>query len=439
MNELNEKKVADLAEDTDVGLTYDEAVIEAKRCLQCKTKPCVDGCVAHMNIPEMMRLFLDGKGQEALEVAIAGNCFPEICGRVCYQEIQCELNCVRNKVKQPVKIGKIERFIGDTYTSRLKPIQAPYLGKVAIIGSGPAGLACAYDLLQHNVAVTIYEKKLIFGGVLKYGIPSFRLPNEIVDEQIEELKKAGAEFIGDINFSKTLSLAEILNLGYDAVFIGVGASASNFMKIPGAMHERVFSWKRFLEAYNINNGADIELLKNARNVAVVGGGNVAMDVTRSAKRLGMEVHLIYRRAYEQMPARLEEIEAAHKEGIIFHLLRDPISIDADDINHKVTLVCKKTKMVEDAEDVRGKIVDDIGFEEFKADLIVMAIGSSVKDLREDGLDTDRDNRILVDENQHTSLKRVYAGGDAVSGSATVIHALKTGKRAAASIIEQLKK
>lgn len=439
MNELNEKLIADLAEDTDVGLTYDEAVIEAKRCLQCKTKPCVDGCVAHMNIPEMMRLFLDGKGQEALEVAIDGNCFPEICGRVCYQEIQCELNCVRNKVKQPVKIGKIERFIGDTYTSELKPIQAPYLGEVAIIGSGPAGLACARDLLQQNTAVTIYEKKLIFGGVLKYGIPSFRLPNEIVDEQIEELKKAGAEFIGDINFSKTLSLAEILNLGYDAVFIGVGASASNFMKIPGAMHERVFSWKRFLEAYNINDGADIELLKHAKNVAVVGGGNVAMDVTRSAKRLGMEVHLIYRRAYEQMPARLEEIEAAQKEGIIFHLLRDPISIDADDINHTVTLVCKKTKLIEDADDARGKIIDAGGFEEFNADLIVMAIGSSVKDLREDGLDTDRDNRILVDENQRTSLERVYAGGDAVSGSATVIHALKTGKRAALSIIEQLKK
>ncbi len=439
MNELNEKSHIDLAEDTDVGLTYEEAIIEAKRCLQCKNKPCVDGCVAHMNIPEMMRLFLEGKGKEALEVAIDGNCFPEICGRVCYQEIQCELSCVRNKVKQPVKIGKIERYIGDTYTSELKVIQAPYLGKVAIIGSGPAGLACARDLLQQNVAVTIYEKKQIFGGVLKYGIPSFRLPNEIVDEQIEELKNAGAEFVGDINFSKTLSLAEVLNLGYDAVFIGVGASASNFMKIPGAKHERVFSWKRFLEAYNINDGKDIELLKNATKVAVVGGGNVAMDVARSAKRLGMDVDLIYRRAYEQMPARLEEIDAAQKEGIIFHLLRDPISIDADDLHHKITIVCKKTKLVEDVNDARGKIIDDDGFEEFNADLIVMAIGSSVKDLREDGLDTDQDNRILVDDQQRTSLERVYAGGDAVSGSATVIHALKTGKKAATSIIAQLTK
>ena len=418
-------------------LTYTEAVIEARRCLQCKHKPCVDGCVAHMNIPEMIRLFLEGEGDPARQVAVSGDCFPQICGRVCYQEIQCELKCVRNKTFQPVRIGQIECFIGDTYANETKRIQAPFLGRVAVIGSGPAGLAVAHDLLQANVQVDVYEKKDYFGGVLRYGIPQFRLPNEIVLQQIKVLEDAGATFLKEQNLSKTFKLADLFCQGYDAVFIGVGAAADNYMNIEGGRLPKVISWKKFMEISNLY-GEPMEhaLFREVKSIICVGGGNVAMDVVRSAKRLGMDAHLVYRRDIAQMPARSEEIQEAQQEGVVFHPLRDPVAVAQRD-DGQTQLKCTVTQLHFDENNPRGVIISTPDSEILICDMVVMAIGSSVKSLHEEGLTTDDYHRIIVDEKQKTSLDKVYAGGDAVTGSLTVIHALKTGKIAAQSIIGQL--
>lgn len=426
-----------LAEDERT-LTFEEALREARRCLQCKHKPCVDGCVAHMNIPEMIRLFLEGEGEEARKIAESGNCFPQICGRVCYQEIQCELKCVRNKNNQPVKIGKIERFIGDTYKVQTVKITPPYIGKVAVIGSGPAGLAVAHDLLEANVKVDVYEKKDYFGGVLRYGIPQFRLPNEIVLAQIEKLEDAGATFLKDQNLSKTFKLADLFLQGYDAVFIGVGAAADNYMNIEGVRLPKVISWKKFMEIANLyGQPMKHALFRDVKSIACIGGGNVAMDVVRSAKRLGIDAHLIYRRDIGQMPARSEEILEAQHEGVVFHPLRDPIAVSQRE-DGQAELRCTITELTFDADHPRGLITASDQIETLLCDMVVMAIGSSVKSLHEEGLKTDDYHRIVVDETQKTSLDRVYAGGDAVTGSLTVIHALKTGKIAALSIINQLK-
>jgi len=419
-------------------LTFEEALIEARRCLQCVHKPCVDGCVAHMNIPEMIRLFLEGEGDKARQVAVSGDCFPQICGRVCYQEIQCELKCVRNKTNQPVKIGKIERFIGDTYAHETKRIHAPYLGRVAVIGSGPAGLAVTHDLLQANVSVDVYEKKDYFGGVLRYGIPQFRLPNEIVLQQIVALEDYGATFLKDQNLSKTFKLADLFVQGYDAVFIGVGAAADNYMNIEGVKLPKVISWKKFMEIANLYaEPMKHALFREVKSIACIGGGNVAMDVVRSAKRLGIEAHLVYRRDIAQMPARREEIQEAMLEGVVFHPLRDPVAVSQRD-DGQAELKCTITHLHIDADNPRGVIISTQETEILSCDMVVMAIGSSVKSLHEEGLTTDDYHRIVVDAKQKTSLDKVYAGGDAVTGSLTVIHALKTGKIAAQSIIEQLK-
>lgn len=418
-------------------LTYDEAVIEARRCLQCIHKPCVDGCVAHMNIPEMIRLFLEGEGDKARQVAVSGDCFPQICGRVCYQEIQCELKCVRNKTFQPVKIGKIERFIGDIYANETKTIQAPYLGRVAVIGSGPAGLAVTHDLLKANVSVDVYEKKDYFGGVLRYGIPQFRLPNEIVLRQIKVLEDAGATFLKDRNLSKTFKLADLFLQGYDAVFIGIGAAADNYMNIEGVRLPKVISWKKFMEISNLyGEPMKHALFREVKSIACIGGGNVAMDVVRSAKRLGMDAHLVYRRDIAQMPARSEEIREARQEGVVFHPLRDPVAVSQRD-DGQAELKCTITQLSFDENNPRGMITSTRETEILVCDMVVMAIGSSVKSLHEEGLTTDDYHRIVVDEKQKTSLDKVYAGGDAVTGSLTVIHALKTGKIAAQSIIAQI--
>lgn len=420
-------------------LTFKETMLEAKRCLQCKHQPCVDGCVAHMNIPEMIRLFLAGEGAKARQIAVSGDCFPQICGRVCYQEIQCELKCVRNKTNQPVKIGQIERFIGDTYPSQLAPIIMPYLGKVAVIGSGPAGLAVTHDLLCANIKVDVYEKKDYFGGVLRYGIPQFRLPNEIVLRQINDLETAGAIFLKDRNLSKTFKLADLFQQGYDAVFIGVGAAADNYMNIEGVRLPKVISWKKFMEIVNLyNEPRKHALFREVRSIVCIGGGNVAMDVVRTAKRIGMDAHLVYRRTIEQMPARTEEVQDALNEGVIFHALRDPIAVSQRDDN-QTELRCSVTELKFDVENPRGVITKTQQTEVLLCDMVVMAIGSSVKSLHEEGLTTDDYHRIVVDETQKTSLENVYAGGDAVTGSLTVIHALKTGKIAAQSIINQLTK
>jgi glutamate synthase (NADPH/NADH) small chain len=419
-------------------LTYEEAVLEARRCLQCKHKPCVEGCVAHMEIPDMIRLFLEVKGELARQTAVEGDCFPQICGRVCYQEIQCELKCVRNKTLQPVKIGRLERYIGDTYVNETVIIKEPYLGKVAVIGSGPAGLAATHDLLKANIKVDVYEKRDYFGGVLRYGIPQFRLPNQVVRDELSRLEASGATFLKDQNLSKTFKLADLFDRGYDAVFIGVGAAADNYLNIEGVRLPKVVSWKKFMEISNLyEEPMKHALFRDVQTIACIGGGNVAMDVVRSAKRLGMQADLIYRRNIEQMPARKEEIEVALEEGVVFHPLRDPVAVSRRE-DDKVELRCIVTELKFDADNPRGIIGQTDQTEILLCDMVVMAVGSSVKSLHEEGLLTDAYHRIVVDTSQKTSLDKVYAGGDAVTGSLTVIHALKTGKNAAQSIIQQLK-
>lgn len=419
-----------------VGLSYEEAIKEAERCLNCKHKPCVDGCVAHMEIPSMIKAFLEGRGEEAKQIAESKNSFPEICGRVCYQDIQCEAKCVRMKMNAPVKIGLIERFIGDHYSSN-KKIENENLINVAIIGSGPSGLSCALTLRQAGFNVTVFEKKSILGGVLKFGIPPYRLPNNVVDNRIEELMDLGVKFQVEENFGRTRDYMSLFNEGFDAMYLAMGASKQNFSKIEGSDHPKLIGWKQFLSILNIGEDSFHEHFKHIKRLCVVGGGNVAMDVSISAAKFGIETHLIYRRTIDLMPARKAEIEECLHLGVKVHELVDPIAVyDNEDQLH---VKCKRTKLVKVDEFDRGTIVDDEGFFELDCDLMVMAIGSSVKRLNFDGLALDSQGRIIVNDQYETNIDRVYAAGDIVSGTKTVIHALSAGKLAAQSIINRFSK
>lgn len=419
-----------------VGLSYEEAIKEAERCLNCKHKPCVDGCVAHMEIPSMIKAFLEGRGEEAKQIAESKNSFPEICGRVCYQDIQCEAKCVRMKMNAPVKIGLIERFIGDHYSSN-KKIENENSINVAIIGSGPSGLSCALTLRQAGFNVSVFEKKSILGGVLKFGIPPYRLPNNVVDNRIEELMDLGVKFQVEENFGRKRDYMSLFNEGFDAMYLAMGASKQNFSKIEGSDHPKLIGWKQFLSILNIGEDSFHEHFKHIKRLCVVGGGNVAMDVSISAAKFGIETHLIYRRTIDLMPARKAEIEECLHLGVKVHELVDPIAVyDNEDQLH---VKCKRTKLVKVDEFDRGTIVDDEGFFEFDCDLMVMAIGSSVKRLNFDGLALDSQGRIIVNEQYETNIDRVYAAGDIVSGTKTVIHALSAGKLAAQSIINRFSK
>lgn len=419
-----------------VGLSYEEAVKEAERCLNCKHKPCVDGCVAHLEIPSMIKAFLEGRGEEAKQIAESKNSFPEICGRVCYQDIQCEAKCVRMKMNAPVKIGLIERFIGDHYNST-KTITSIKSINVAVIGSGPSGLSCASTLRQAGFNVTVFEKKSILGGVLKFGIPPYRLPNQVVDNRIQELMNLGVRFEIEENFGRTRDYMSLLNEGFDAMYLAMGASKQNFSKIEGSDNPKVIGWKQFLSILNIGNESFNEHFRHIKRLCVVGGGNVAMDVAISAKKFGIDTHLLYRRSIDLMPARKAEVEECLHLGVNVHELVDPISVhdQANDLHVK----CKRTKLVKLNDLDRGTIVDAEGYFELDCDLMVMAIGSSVKKLNFNGLALDSQGRIIVDDQFQTNIDRVYAAGDVVSGTKTVIHALSAGKMAAQSIISRFSK
>ncbi len=418
-----------------IGLSYEEAIKEAERCLNCRHKPCVDGCVAHMEIPSMIKAFLEGRGDDAKQIAESKNSFPEICGRVCYQDIQCEAKCVRMKMNAPVKIGLIERYIGDHYKSITK-LETNNQKKVAIIGSGPSGLSCAITLKQAGFNVTVFEKKSILGGVLKFGIPPYRLPNNVVDYRIEQLMDMGIEFKIEENFGRTRGYKSVFDEGYDAMYLAMGASKQNFSKIEGSDHPKVIGWKQFLSILNIGEESFHEHFRHIKRLCVVGGGNVAMDVAISAAKFGIDTHLVYRRTIDLMPARKAEIEECIHLGVNVHELVDPIAVF--DHENTFTIKCKRTKLVKIDENDRGTIVDDDGYFELDADLLVMAIGSSVKKLNFEGLALDTQGRIIVDKDFKTNLDFVYAAGDIVSGTKTVIHALSAGKLAAQSIIERFK-
>ena len=443
----------------EVALGYAEeiAVAEAQRCLNCKNSPCVGGCPVNIRIPEFIAKIKERDYEGAYEVISETSSLPAICGRVCPQESQCESKCTLGIKFEPVGIGRLERFVADRHneTSSKTPAVAPSNGKkVAVIGSGPSGLTCAGDLQKKGYKVTVYEALHTAGGVLVYGIPEFRLPKTIVKKEVETLKAIGVDIETNVVIGKTLTIGELFDMGYEAVFIGSGAGLPNFMNIPGEAYKGVFSANEFLTRNNLmkayETDSDTPIMKG-RKIAVVGGGNVAMDAARTALRLGAEkVYIVYRRSMEELPARKEEVEHAEEEGVEFKLLTNPVEIlgyknenDSRDIkNGFVTgIKCIKMQLGEPDEKGRRRPVP-VENSEFilDVDVVIMAIGTSPNPLIKNttkGLEVNNRGGIIVNEDGLTSKEGVYAGGDAVTGAATVISAMGAGKVAAKAIDEYL--
>ncbi|AUG58165.1 NADPH-dependent glutamate synthase [Acetivibrio saccincola] len=434
-----------------LGYTEEMAVEEAQRCLQCKHRPCVSGCPVNVKIPDFIKLVAEGKFQEAYEKIKETNSLPAVCGRVCPQENQCEKVCVRGKKGESVGIGRLERFVADWYINNVdsKPdVPKKNDKRVAIIGSGPASLACAGDLAKMGYNITIFEAFHEPGGVLVYGIPEFRLPKSIVKKEIDSLKDMGVEIKTNMVIGKVFSIDELLAEGYDAVFIGSGAGLPKFLGIPGENLNGVYSANEFLTRVNLMKAYKFPEYDTpvyiGKNVAVVGGGNVAMDAARSAKRLGAEnVYIIYRRSKEEMPARLEEVNHAKEEGIIFNFLENPTKIIGTDDGWIKGIECIKMELGEPDSTGRRRPVPKEGTEHIiDVDSVIIAIGqgpnplisSSTKELK-----TKEWGGIATDENTGaTSKKGVFAGGDIVTGAATVIMAMGAGKKAAEAIDNYLK-
>ena len=438
---------------TEVSLGYDEetAMEEAVRCLQCKNKPCVAGCPVNVAIPEFIKLIAEGKHMEAYEKIRETNGLPAVCGRVCPQETQCEEKCVRGIKGEPVGIGRLERFAADYAMDKgVKETEpAPSNGiKVAVIGSGPAGLTCAADLRKIGYEVTIFEALHTPGGVLVYGIPEFRLPKKLVRDEIATLEKLGVEIRTDMIVGRSVTLDELLTEeNFKAVFIGSGAGLPNFQKIPGENLNGVYSANEFLTRINLMRAYDFPNndtpVKRGRRVAVIGGGNVAMDAARSALRLGAEkVYIVYRRSEKEMPARVEEVHHAKEEGIDFRLLTNPTRIIGDENGSVVAMECVEMELGEpDASGRRRPVVKKGSEFTMALDTVIVAIGNSPNPLIRNttpGLRTEKWGGIIVDEaTMETSREYVYAGGDAVTGAATVILAMGAGKTAAKAIHEKL--
>lgn len=428
-----------------LGYTKEQAIDEAARCLNCKHKPCMNGCPVQISIPDFIMETAQGNFEAAYEVIARSSSLPAVCGRVCPQESQCEQKCVRGIKGEPVAIGRLERFVADYHNSAstdkaVKPTSNGH--KVAVIGSGPSGLACAGDLAKKGYAVTVFEALHLAGGVLVYGIPEFRLPKAIVQKEIDTLKELGVEIATNVIVGKTLSVEELKKeYGFEAVFIGSGAGLPRFMNIPGENLKGVYSANEFLtrvnlmKAYNPDSTTPVQ---KGSKVTVVGGGNVAMDAARCAKRLGADVTIVYRRTEKELPARLEEVEHAKEEGIRFLFLTNPLEITGDENGWVDGLLCQKMILSQPDESGRAKPVPLSGSEFIaKTDCVIMSIGTSPNPLIKsttDGLDTQRWGGIIADEATGlTSLEGVYAGGDAVTGAATVILAMGAGKTAAAAM------
>jgi len=432
-----------------LGYTLEQAVDEANRCLNCKHKPCVGGCPVAIDIPAFISKIKEQDIEGAYEILTRSSSLPAVCGRVCPQETQCESKCVRGIKGEPVAIGRLERFVADYHMQNSHAdIRLPEQNgkKVAVIGAGPAGLTCAGDLAKKGYSVTVFEALHTAGGVLVYGIPPFRLPKEIVSAEIDNLKKLGVEIQTNMVIGKILSIDELFEDGYQAVFIGTGAGLPRFMNIPGENLKGVYSANEFLtrinlmKAYRENSDTPIA---HARHVAVVGGGNVAMDAARCAKRLGAKkVSIVYRRSEAEMPARLEEIEHAKEEGINFHVLTNPIEIIGDEQGTVDGMKCVKMELGEPDASGRRRPTE-IADSEFvlDTDCVVMSIGTSPNPLIRNttkNLETNKHGCIITqDDSGLTSREGVYAGGDAVTGAATVILAMGAGKNAAKAIDEYL--
>ena len=439
----------------EVSFGYDEkqAIEESKRCLQCKNAPCIKGCPVEIDIPRFIKEVKEGNFKKALSIIYEKNLLPAICGRVCPQETQCEMLCTLGKKFQPIAIGKLERFVADYSDVSLScSINTdPKLKdkRVAIIGSGPAGLTCASELIRCGIKVTIFEALHKPGGVLTYGIPEFRLPKKIVEKEIKRIIELGAEIKTNVIIGKTIKIEELFQMGYDAIFIGTGAGLPNFLGISGENLLRVYSANEFLTRINLMKGYlfpeyDTPVSIGER-VAVIGGGNVAMDSARSALRLGAkEVVVLYRRTENEMPARKEEYENAVEEGIKFIFLVQPVEIIGDENGYVKGIKIIHNELGEPDESGRRRPVPIPGSEEILPfDTIIVAIGQSPSPLipkTYQELKTGKHGNIIVDpETCKTNIEGIYAGGDIATGAATVISAMGMGKKAANSIIEYLKK
>lgn len=435
-----------------LGYTEDTAVDEADRCLGCKNRPCVEGCPVNIDIPEFIAKVQERDYEGAYKIIAQSSSLPAVCGRVCPQESQCEGRCTRLKMKdgESVAIGRLERFVADWHNanSAEKPVKPEPNGhKVAVIGSGPAGLTCAGDLAKKGYDVTIFEALHTPGGVLVYGIPQFRLPKEIVAKEIGGLKELGVKIMTDTIVGRTVDVDELFSeMGFEAVFIGSGAGLPMFMNIPGVNLVGVLSANEFLTRINLMKaylpGSDTPIV-HPRKAVIVGGGNVAMDAARCAKRLGAEVNVVYRRGMEELPARREEVEHAIEEGIIFRTLCNPVELLADENGNVRAARCIRMELGEPDASGRRSPVEVPGSEfDIEADCVIMALGTSPNPLirhTTEGIEFNRKGCIVVNEDGATSRPGVYAGGDAVTGAATVILAMGAGKTAAQGIDEQLSK
>jgi len=433
-----------------LGYTEKMAIDEAERCLNCKTKPCVSGCPVGIAIPDFIQRVKVGEFEEAYRIITESSSLPAVCGRVCPQETQCEGKCVRGIKGEAVAIGRLERFVADYHNANVtdapeRPAQNGH--RVAVVGSGPAGLTCAGDLAKKGYDVTVFEALHTAGGVLVYGIPEFRLPKSIVAKEIETLKALGVHIAVNTVIGRTLSIEELMHEeGFEAVFIGSGAGLPRFMKIPGENLKGVYSANEFLTRVNLMKAYLPEShtpIQHAKKVAVVGGGNVAMDAARSALRLGAEkVYIVYRRSLEELPARREEVAHAMEEGVEFLLLNNPLEILGDENGFVRGMRCIRMELGEpDASGRRSPMEVPNSDFELACDSVIISIGTSPNPLIKDttaGLEVNRRGGIVVaEETGKTSLEGVYAGGDAVTGAATVILAMGAGKTAATAIDELL--
>ncbi len=433
-----------------LGYTEEMAMEEAKRCLNCKHPHCVEGCPVNVRIPEFIAKVAAGDFQAAYEIITSTNALPALSGRVCPQESQCEAKCVRGVKGEPVAIGRLERFVADWYRQHVNamPEKAQPNGKkVAVVGSGPAGLTCASDLAKKGYQVSIFEALHTAGGVLVYGIPEFRLPKAIVANEVEKLQAQGVEVMTNMVIGRVLSIDELFEMGYQAVFVGSGAGLPMFMNIPGESLKGVYSANEYLTRTNLMKAyteeADTPIAKS-QAVAVVGGGNVAMDSARCAMRLGADkVYIVYRRGEAEMPARLEERHHAKEEGIEFKTLCNPVEILGDENGNVKAIRCIRMELGEPDASGRRRPVEIPGSEfELPVDTVIMALGTSPNPLIRSttpGLETNRKGCLIVDEKEMTTRPGVFAGGDAVTGAATVILAMGAGKKAAAAIDEYLSK
>ena len=433
-----------------LGYTYEIAVEEAQRCLNCKNRPCVEGCPVSVQIPDFIACVANEDMEGAFDVLNKSTSLPAVCGRVCPQETQCEQKCVRGIKGEPVGIGRLERFVADYHRehSTEKPAIPESNGhKVAIIGAGPSGLTAAGDLAKLGYKVTVYEALHVAGGVLSYGIPEFRLPKAIVNKEVQNLIDIGVDIETNMVMGKVLTIDELFEMGNEAIFVGSGAGLPRFMNIPGESLNGVYSANEFLTRINLMKAYKDDSktpIQHAKKTVVVGGGNVAMDAARSAMRLGSdEVYIVYRRGMEELPARKEEVEHAEEEGIIFKTLHNPVEILGDENGNVCGIRCIKMELGEPDESGRRRPIEVPGSEfEIECDSVIMAIGTSPNPLISSttpGLDTNKRGCLITqDDSGLTTREGVYAGGDAVTGAATVILAMGAGKSAASAIDEYIR-